>query len=304
MAMHDPDPLLDPYLKGDTPLSRGYRAGAREQPPAPLDAVIAAQARRAVGSRPRALWSPFGRHWLVPASAAAVLVVSVGVALLLSRDGVLEPVPQAELRAPATEPPATARAPAEVAEVVRPSAPAKAEAVASVPASAAAPAAAEERADTARDLSHERLAAEAARAKRAPAALAKAAAPRTGADVIAVVASGAAGAYQLAVTIRSPDQGCQQYADWWEVVSEDGRLLYRRVLLHSHRDEQPFTRSGGPVPIAPDTVVWVRAHMHPAGYGGQALHGSVRNGFQPAAPPAGFAAELVGQGPRPEGCDF
>ena len=82
------------------------------------------------------------------------------------------------------------------------------------------------------------------------------------ADVIGVQVSGAPGAYQFNVTIKSPDTGCQQYADWWEVVSEDGRLLYRRVLLHSHVDEQPFTRSGGPVPIQADTVVWVRAHEH------------------------------------------
>lgn len=44
-------------------------------------------------------------------------------------------------------------------------------------------------------------------------------------------------------------------------MSTDGKLLYRRVLLHSHVDEQPFTRSGGPVPIQTDSVVWVRAHM-------------------------------------------
>ena len=91
------------------------------------------------------------------------------------------------------------------------------------------------------------------------------------ADVIAVQASGSPGAYQFNVGIRSPDKGCAQYADWWEVVSTDGKLLYRRVLLHSHVDEQPFTRSGGPVPIQPDTVVWVRAHMNTGGYGGAAM---------------------------------
>jgi hypothetical protein len=124
------------------------------------------------------------------------------------------------------------------------------------------------------------------------------------ADVLSVSTSGPAGAYQLAVTVRSPDTGCQQYADWWEVLSEDGRLLYRRVLLHSHVDEQPFTRSGGPVAIGPDTVVWVRAHMHPAGYGGKAMRGSASAGFRPATLAADFGARLAQQAPLPRGCDF
>jgi hypothetical protein len=124
------------------------------------------------------------------------------------------------------------------------------------------------------------------------------------ADVIAVQASGQPGAYQFNVGIRSQDLGCKQYADWWEVVSTDGKLLYRRVLLHSHVDEQPFTRSGGPVPIQPDTVVWVRAHMNPGGYGGTAFKGSVKTGFKQAMPDAGFAAGLAKQAPLPDGCDF
>jgi hypothetical protein len=124
------------------------------------------------------------------------------------------------------------------------------------------------------------------------------------ADVIAVQASGQPGAYQFNVGIRSPDKGCTQYADWWEVVSTDGKLLYRRVLLHSHVDEQPFTRSGGPVPIQADTVVWVRAHMNTGGYGGAALKGSVKAGFKPAVPGAGFAYDLAKQSPLPDGCDF
>jgi hypothetical protein len=124
------------------------------------------------------------------------------------------------------------------------------------------------------------------------------------ANVIGVRVSGSPGAYSFNVTVKSPDTGCQQYADWWEVVSEDGKLLYRRVLLHSHVDEQPFTRSGGPVPIRADAVVWVRAHMNPGGYGGAVLQGSAKAGFKPAVPAAGFAAGLAKQPPLPEGCDF
>jgi len=132
-------------------------------------------------------------------------------------------------------------------------------------------------------------------------ALALAAEPR--ADVVRVQARGPAGAYELAVSVRSPDRDCGLYADWWEVVSEDGRLLYRRILMHSHPDEQPFTRPGGPVPISPDATVVVRAHLVPTGYGGAVMRGSVARGFAPWPDvPPGFAAGLATQPPLPKEC--
>ena len=124
------------------------------------------------------------------------------------------------------------------------------------------------------------------------------------ADVISVEASGEPGAYRLAVGIRSPDTGCDQYADWWEVVGEGGELIYRRVLLHSHVDEQPFVRSGGPVDVGADAVIWVRAHMNVGGYGGAAFKGSVREGFQQAELAPGFAAGLADEPPLPDRCAF
>ncbi len=124
------------------------------------------------------------------------------------------------------------------------------------------------------------------------------------ADVISVQVSGSEGAYQFSVQVSSPDTGCDQYADWWEVLTEDGELVYRRVLLHSHVGEQPFTRSGGPADIQAETVVWVRAHMNTGGYGGQALKGSVQTGFEPAELSPEFAADLADQPPLPEDCAF
>lgn len=124
------------------------------------------------------------------------------------------------------------------------------------------------------------------------------------ADVLSVEVSGDPQAYNFSVQVSSPDTGCQQYADWWEVVSLDGELLYRRILLHSHAGEQPFTRSGGPVPIQADTQVWVRAHMNTGGYGGQAMKGSPQSGFQAGQPPANFASDLKNQPPLPEDCAF
>lgn len=124
------------------------------------------------------------------------------------------------------------------------------------------------------------------------------------ADVLSITVSGGENAYQFAVEIRSPDTGCEQYADWWEVVSEDGDLIYRRILAHSHISEQPFTRTGGSVVIGADTVVIVRAHMHPGGYGGVAFQGSVEADFEAIQLDANFAPDLNDIDPLPSGCGF
>jgi hypothetical protein len=124
------------------------------------------------------------------------------------------------------------------------------------------------------------------------------------ANVLSIQVTGNPGAYQFAVEIASPDTGCEQYADWWEVVSQDGQLLYRRILLHSHVDEQPFTRSGGPVDIAADEVVYVRAHMNTVGYGGVVLKGTVQAGFEPVEVEADFGSGLERVPPQPEDCAF
>lgn len=110
------------------------------------------------------------------------------------------------------------------------------------------------------------------------------------------------GQYSFAVTIKSPDTGCEQYADWWEVLSEEGALLYRRILAHSHVGEQPFERSGGPVAISADQPVIVRAHMNTQGYGTQAMKGSIASGFQETQLAPDFAANVEGQSPQPSAC--
>jgi len=124
------------------------------------------------------------------------------------------------------------------------------------------------------------------------------------ANVLSVKVTGSPQAYQFLVEISSPDKGCDQYADWWEVLSQDGDLIYRRILLHSHVDEQPFARAGGPVPIVPDTVVLVRAHLHPGGYGGSVLRGTVSDGFQLVVIAPDFASDVEHQAPQPDGCAF
>jgi hypothetical protein len=59
-------------------LSGHYRAGSTEEPPAHLDAAILAAARREVER------SRFSRNWHLPASIAAVLVIGVSLALMIS----------------------------------------------------------------------------------------------------------------------------------------------------------------------------------------------------------------------------
>ena len=124
------------------------------------------------------------------------------------------------------------------------------------------------------------------------------------ADVVNVSVSGSRGEYTFAVTISSPDKGCEQYADWWEVISEDEVLIYRRILRHSHVNEQPFVRSGGPVDISSNQQVWIRAHMNNVGYGGRVYFGSVNEGFEIGELPETFASQLIQEDPLPDGCDF
>ena len=125
-----------------------------------------------------------------------------------------------------------------------------------------------------------------------------------GAHIVSVSASGNENNYTFSVGIKSPDTGCKQYADWWEVISEDGELVYRRILGHSHAGEQPFVRSGGKVQIKEGQRVFVRAHMNNSGYGGIVFAGSVENGFAKVELDQSFGADLESMSPQPSGCAF
>ena len=108
----------------------------------------------------------------------------------------------------------------------------------------------------------------------------------------------------FSVTVSSPDTGCDRYADWWEVVTPEGELIYRRVLLHSHVNEQPFTRSGGPVNVAGDRPLIVRVHMHPDGYSPEAFSGTINGGFSAVTLESDFSLQLTEQEPLPTSCAF
>jgi len=123
-------------------------------------------------------------------------------------------------------------------------------------------------------------------------------------DVISVEVTGSPNGYQFSVGISSPDKGCEQYADWWEILTEKGELVYRRILDHSHVDEQPFVRSGGAVEIEADTVVIIRAHMNSGGYGGKGFKGTVQSGFEAVDLMPDFGADVERKPPQPAQCAF
>lgn len=125
------------------------------------------------------------------------------------------------------------------------------------------------------------------------------------AHVTDVQVSGNPGATTFAVTVRSPDTGCEQFANWWEVLDEDGALVYRRILGHSHVEEQPFSRSGGPVDAGASDRLFVRAHMQPTGYGGTLFVGTIDDGFDvvPVGDPVPDR-RVEDAEPQPDACAF
>ena len=62
------------------------------------------------------------------------------------------------------------------------------------------------------------------------------------------------------VTLKHNDSGWDHYADAWQVVDEDGKVLAKRVLYHPHEHEQPFTRSLSGVKLQGSAIIYVEAH--------------------------------------------
>lgn len=124
------------------------------------------------------------------------------------------------------------------------------------------------------------------------------------AKIVNVECKGQPNNYTFSVSIESEETGCDQYADWWEVITADSILIYRRVLSHSHVNEQPFTRSGGIIDVGADEFVYVRAHMNKAGYGDIVFSGTPRAELTSDTLPSNFAASVASMAPLPDGCDF
>ena len=124
------------------------------------------------------------------------------------------------------------------------------------------------------------------------------------ANVIAVDTKGTSGSYNFYVTLLSDEKGCNQYANWWEVLDENGNLLYRRILVHSHPDDQPFRRGGGHVDVTPSQTLYIRAHMNHKGYGKNLFVGSVESGFSEAKEAISIDSSIEMLEPQSTGCAF
>ncbi len=92
-------------------------------------------------------------------------------------------------------------------------------------------------------------------------------------DIIAVQATPEdGGTWRFDVTVSSPYDTPQRYADAWRVLDPDGNELGIRVLTHDHANEQPFTRSQTGISIPDEvTTVTVQGRDQANGWGGGEL---------------------------------
>lgn len=83
------------------------------------------------------------------------------------------------------------------------------------------------------------------------------------------IESGSGGAYDLTVTISSPYDTPERYADGWRVLGPDGTVYGEHGLGHDHQNEQPFTRTQSGMEIPEDVdEVEVEGRDSEHGYGG------------------------------------
>jgi hypothetical protein len=106
-----------------------------------------------------------------------------------------------------------------------------------------------------------------------PAAHAADAASQKHPDVISAKAQPrGANRFDFDVTVSSPYDTPQRYADAFRVMGKDGTVYGERVLLHDHAAEQPFTRDlyGVVVPAGVRSVV-AQARDLKNGWGGKTV---------------------------------
>jgi hypothetical protein len=92
-------------------------------------------------------------------------------------------------------------------------------------------------------------------------------------DVVAVEATLEGGdSWSFSVTLSSPYDSPDRYADSWRVVGPDGTVYGERFLTHDHAGEQPFARSQNGIEIPPDVnTVTVEGRDQVSGWGGTTL---------------------------------
>ena len=126
--------------------------------------------------------------------------------------------------------------------------------------------------------------------------------------------------YTLEVTIQSPDQDCNQYTNWVEMITPEGELKGREPFTQPHKDQSswPGVLTLSPDKVKPDQPLLIRAHFkggqmnnegqfelrsYLSGYTNQALKGSIQAGFhQQVRLPGNFALWLEDDPPQPTEC--
>ncbi len=58
--------------------------------------------------------------------------------------------------------------------------------------------------------------------------------------------------WSFRVTLKHADEGWDHYANEWQVIAPDNKILATRTLYHPHVNEQPFTRGTQGVKIPAD----------------------------------------------------
>lgn len=334
MVKKPQDTVRDNFSSDAAELTQLYRSRANELPPAYLDNRII-EAANTVPPKPWVPHGPFDR-WAGPAAAAAVIVLCVTLVLHVSREG-LTPlvahhsektgapaihdqeknlVSSAEARRSesststdsSTIPPAiesTASSALRAKPVPRDSTPTEPQPF-TMEANPGNPSntpglARQHQQFTSRKREPEQESGFIA--NQPPAKTTDSGVPLRPANILAVNVNGSAGAYQFTVTLNNHGLDCESAADWWEIVSEKGDLIYRRLLERRHLSEQPINSIGEPVAIDPDTVVWIRLHQASTGYATTAMKGSVSTGFKERSVSRGFAVDLSTLPPLPPPCN-
>lgn len=78
------------------------------------------------------------------------------------------------------------------------------------------------------------------------------------------------GTWDFAVTMTSPYDSPERYADGWRVVGPDDTEFGTHTLTHDHAAEQPFTRTQSGVEIPDDvTEVTIEGRDLVNGFGGE-----------------------------------
>jgi hypothetical protein len=87
------------------------------------------------------------------------------------------------------------------------------------------------------------------------------------------------GSYEAAVTLSSPYDTPERYADGWRVLDPVGSTLGTHTLLHDHANEQPFTRTqrGLMIPTGVSQVT-VEGRDQANGFGGLTITVAVPDG--------------------------